>query len=57
MKAKKSVAGRCIPETDVHEDDIEDYVVRCVNTLPMSILITAYNKVTFYRKFLIISVI
>ncbi|MFV5614943.1 hypothetical protein VXQ97_21140, partial [Acinetobacter baumannii] len=26
----KSVAGRCIPETDVHEDDIEDYVVRWV---------------------------
>ncbi|MHC3034369.1 YcgN family cysteine cluster protein [Acinetobacter nosocomialis] len=30
VKAKKSVAGRCIPETDVHKDDLEDYVVRWV---------------------------
>jgi uncharacterized cysteine cluster protein YcgN (CxxCxxCC family) len=30
MNAKKSVAGRCISEVDVHEDDLEDYVVRWV---------------------------
>ncbi len=30
QKAKKSVAGRCISETEVAEDDLEDYVVRWV---------------------------
>ncbi|MEY2862891.1 MAG: hypothetical protein RLY58_598 [Pseudomonadota bacterium] len=29
-EARKSAAGRCIPETDVHDDDIEDYVVKWV---------------------------
>lgn len=30
MRAKKSVAGRCISETQVKEEDIEDYIVRWV---------------------------
>ncbi|MDO4222645.1 MAG: YcgN family cysteine cluster protein [Acinetobacter sp.] len=30
IKAKKSVAGRCISEQDVHDDDLEDYIVRWV---------------------------
>lgn len=30
IKAKKSVAGRCISELEINEDDIEDYVVRWV---------------------------
>jgi uncharacterized cysteine cluster protein YcgN (CxxCxxCC family) len=29
-EARKSAAGRCIPETDVAEDEVEDYVVRWV---------------------------
>ncbi len=29
-EARKSAAGRCIPETDIAEDDVEDYVVRWV---------------------------
>jgi len=30
IKAKKSAAGRCIPENTINEEDIEDYVVRWV---------------------------
>lgn len=30
IKARKSAAGRCISETDVQEDDIEDYIVRWI---------------------------
>lgn len=30
IAARKSAAGRCLSEQDVHEDDIEDYVVRWV---------------------------
>ena len=30
ITARKSVAGRCISELEVHEDDIEDYIVRWV---------------------------
>ena len=30
IKARKSVAGRCVSETDINEDDIEDYIVRWV---------------------------
>ncbi|MFT4020096.1 MAG: YcgN family cysteine cluster protein [Acinetobacter sp.] len=30
IKAKKSVAGRCISETSIHEDDIDQYIVRWV---------------------------
>lgn len=30
IKARKSAAGRCISETEVDEDDIEDYIVRWV---------------------------
>ncbi|GAA5013714.1 YcgN family cysteine cluster protein [Acinetobacter puyangensis] len=30
IKAKKSAAKRCISETQIHEDDIEDYIVRWV---------------------------
>lgn len=29
-EARKSVAGRCISEASIHEDDIEDYIVRWV---------------------------
>ena len=29
-EARKSAAGRCIPETDIAEDDVEEYVVRWV---------------------------
>ncbi|WP_122900833.1 YcgN family cysteine cluster protein [Acinetobacter sp. B51(2017)] len=30
IKARKSVAGRCISEQDIVEDEIEDYIVRWV---------------------------
>ena len=30
IKARKSVAGRCVSEQDINEDDIEDYIVRWV---------------------------
>ena len=30
IKARKSVAGRCISETDVNEDEIDEYIVRWV---------------------------
>ena len=30
IKARKSVAGRCVSEADVDEDEIEDYIVRWV---------------------------
>lgn len=30
IKAKKSVAGRCLSEKDINEDDIEDYIIRWV---------------------------
>jgi uncharacterized protein len=30
IKARKSAAGRCVSELDIHEDDIEDYIVRWV---------------------------
>lgn len=30
IKARKSAAGRCVSEVDVHEHDIEDYIVRWV---------------------------
>jgi hypothetical protein len=30
IQARKSVAGRCISEQDIHEDEIEDYIVRWV---------------------------
>ncbi len=30
IKARKSVAGRCVSETDINEDDIEDYIVSWV---------------------------
>ncbi len=30
QKAKKSAAGRCISETEINQDDIEDYIVRWV---------------------------
>ena len=30
IKAKKSAAGRCISEVDIHEDEIDDYIVRWV---------------------------
>ena len=30
IKARKSVAGRCISETDVDEDEIDEYIVRWV---------------------------
>ena len=30
IKARKSVAGRCVSEVDVDEDEIEDYIVRWV---------------------------
>lgn len=30
VKAGKSVAKRCVSEANVHEDDIEDYIVRWV---------------------------
>lgn len=30
IQARKSAAGRCVSEADVHEDDIEDYIVRWV---------------------------
>lgn len=30
IKARKSAAGRCVSETAVHEDDLEDYIVRWV---------------------------
>lgn len=30
IEARKSAAGRCISESDVDEDDIEDYIVRWV---------------------------
>lgn len=30
IKARKSAAGRCLSEVDIHEDDIEDYIVRWV---------------------------
>ncbi len=30
LKAKKSAAKRCISEADIHEDEIEDYIVRWV---------------------------
>lgn len=30
IKARKSVAGRCISETEVNEDEIDEYIVRWV---------------------------
>lgn len=30
LSARKSAAGRCISESEVHEDEIEDYIVRWV---------------------------
>ncbi|WP_121974628.1 YcgN family cysteine cluster protein [Acinetobacter stercoris] len=30
MKAKKSAAGRCISETEINEEDIDEYIVRWV---------------------------
>ncbi len=30
IKARKSVAGRCISETEVNEEDIDEYIVRWV---------------------------
>lgn len=30
IKARKSAAGRCVSEIEVHEDDLEDYIVRWV---------------------------
>lgn len=30
IKAKKSVAGRCISEKDIHDDELEEYIVRWV---------------------------
>lgn len=30
IKAKKSVAGRCISEKEINDDDLEDYIVRWV---------------------------
>lgn len=30
FSARKSAAGRCISESEVHEDEIEDYIVRWV---------------------------
>lgn len=30
IKARKSAARRCVSETAVHEDDLEDYIVRWV---------------------------
>ena len=30
IKARKSAAGRCISETEVNEDDIDEYIVRWV---------------------------
>ena len=30
IDARKSAAGRCLSETDVDEDEIEDYIVRWV---------------------------
>ena len=30
IQARKSAAGRCISEENVHEDDLEDYIVRWV---------------------------
>lgn len=30
IKAKKSVAGRCISEESINDDDIEDYILRWV---------------------------
>lgn len=30
IQARKSVAGRCVSETEVDEDEIEDYIVRWV---------------------------
>ena len=30
QKAKKSAAGRCISETEINQDDIEEYIVRWV---------------------------
>ena len=30
IRAKKSAAGRCISETEVNEEEIEDYIVRWV---------------------------
>ncbi|MFB2539545.1 MULTISPECIES: YcgN family cysteine cluster protein [unclassified Acinetobacter] len=30
IKAKKSIAKRCIPESSIDEDDIENYIVRWV---------------------------
>lgn len=30
IQARKSAAGRCLSEADIHEDDIEDYIVRWV---------------------------
>lgn len=30
IQARKSAAGRCLSESDIHEDDIEDYIVRWV---------------------------
>ncbi|WP_413351728.1 YcgN family cysteine cluster protein [Acinetobacter zhairhuonensis] len=30
IKARKSAAGRCISETEVNEDEIDDYIVRWV---------------------------
>ncbi|MBU3848224.1 MAG: YcgN family cysteine cluster protein [Candidatus Acinetobacter avistercoris] len=32
IEAKKSVAGRCISELDIDEDEIDEYVVRWVRT-------------------------
>ncbi|MCO8044728.1 YcgN family cysteine cluster protein [Acinetobacter bohemicus] len=30
LQARKSAAGRCLSETDIHEDEIEEYIVRWV---------------------------
>ncbi|EKE22527.1 MAG: hypothetical protein ACD_6C00793G0001, partial [uncultured bacterium] len=30
IQARKSAAGRCLSEADIHQDDIEDYIVRWV---------------------------
>ncbi|WP_216936639.1 MULTISPECIES: YcgN family cysteine cluster protein [unclassified Acinetobacter] len=30
IQARKSAAGRCLSEADIHEEDIEDYIVRWV---------------------------
>lgn len=30
LQTRKSAAGRCLSETDIHEDEIEEYIVRWV---------------------------